>query len=120
MDGLYNSDSLCFVLSKTDLEFDVADYIKQSQELAESTAKDSRMVWSLKGDISELKRQIDLTRKQNDKNKKRAKRLSKEIQDVNSRLDAISSSSSNLSQKRKRTFDDREAGELVVTLQSVS
>jgi predicted nucleic acid-binding Zn-ribbon protein len=111
MDGLYNSDSLCFVLSKTDLEFDVADYIKQSPELAESTAEDSRKLRAHKGNVSELKRQIDSTRKQSNESMKRAKKLSKEIQDVNLRLEAISNSSGNLCQKRKRTVNDRDASE---------
>jgi chromosome segregation ATPase len=120
LDGLYNSDSLCFVLSQTDKDFNTGDYIKQTPDLAESAAADSRQMETFKDKIAELKRQTKDTTRKRGENKKHAKELSKEIQDVKSRLNTLSNSSGNLSQNRKRGSNDREAGELINILCFVS
>jgi hypothetical protein len=111
LDSLYNSDSLCFVLSQTDTEFEYKNYIKQTPVLTESTAEDLKEIWRLVGDIGALERQRDHTRKKHNEKKKLAKKLSKETVDIKSRLDALSNSAGNLSHNRKRTANETEAGE---------
>jgi predicted nucleic acid-binding Zn-ribbon protein len=111
LDGLYNSDSLCFVLSQTDKEFNYKNYIKQTPVLNESTVEDSKEIRRLMGDIGALKRQRDNTKKKYNEKKKLAKKLSKETVDIKSRLDALSNSAGNLSHNRKRTANETEAGE---------
>jgi len=111
LDSLYNSDSLCFVLSQTDTEFEYKNYIKQTPVLAESTVEDSKEIRRLMDDIGALKRQRDNTKKKHNEKKKLAKKLSKETVDIKSRLDALSNSAGNLSHNRKRTANETEAGE---------
>ena len=111
LDGLYNSDSLCFVLSQTDKEFNYKNYIKQTPVLNESTVEDSKEIRRLMGDIGALKRQRDNTKKKYNEKKKLAKKLSKETVDIKSRLDALSNSAGNLPHNRKRTANETEAGE---------
>jgi chromosome segregation ATPase len=111
MDGLYNSDSLCFVLSQTDKKFPYQNYIKQTPVLTESTAEDSKEIRRLEGDIGALKRQRSNTKEKYNEKKKLAKKLSKDTVDIKSRLDALSNSAGNLSRNRKRTANETEAGE---------
>jgi septal ring factor EnvC (AmiA/AmiB activator) len=116
LDGLYNPDSLCFVLSQTDQAFNVMDYIKQTPVLDESTAADISQIQTFNGKISELKREKDKTKNKDAQNKQRAKNLSKDIADINSQLAKLSNGSDNLSQNRKRVVNDRETGQYTIRL----
>lgn len=116
LDGLYNPDSLCFVLSQTDQEFNVTDYIKQTPVLDDSTAADMSQIQTFNGKIAELKREKDKARKKHAEEYKRAKNLSKDIADIKSQLAKLSNSSGNLPSSRKRIVNDREAGLYTIRL----
>ncbi|KAE9365442.1 hypothetical protein N431DRAFT_549648 [Stipitochalara longipes BDJ] len=109
LDGLYNAESLCFVLSQTDREFDYAQYAKQYPDLGKEVAVDQKLAWKLKGEIADLQRERDLAAKAHRKNEKHVKELSAEIKKLNSRLSALSSTSCPLSSTRKRGANDDEA-----------
>jgi septal ring factor EnvC (AmiA/AmiB activator) len=110
LDGLYNSDSLCFVLSKTDRSFDYAQYAKQYPELGDMVSPDIKKAWKLKGDISGLERQHGSLVKSHKKNKKAMTELSANIKNLTSRLKALSSPSTPFASARKRTLSDTEEG----------
>jgi chromosome segregation ATPase len=116
LDGLYNPDSLCFVLSQIDQEFNVMDYIKQTPVLDESTAADMGQIQTFNGKMAELKREKDKTKKKHAEEYKRAKNLSKDIADIKSQLAKLSNSSGNLSSSRKRIVNDRKAGQYTIRL----
>ena len=108
LDGLYNADSLCFVLSQTDREFDYAQYAKQYPDVGKHVSEDQKLAWQYRGDIVELKRERDSAEKAHRKNEKRVKELSNEIKKLNSRLNAFSSTSSTLQLTRKRGANEDE------------
>jgi septal ring factor EnvC (AmiA/AmiB activator) len=110
LDGLYNSDSLCFVLSKTDRSFDYAQYAKQYPELGDMVSPDIKKAWKLKGDISGLERQNAAVGKSYKKNKKAMAELSANIKNLTSRLKALSCASTPFLSTRKRTLSNTEEG----------
>jgi hypothetical protein len=116
LDGLYNSNSLCFVLSKTDQAFDYSQYAKQYPDLGGAVALDMKEKWTLNGQKSEREREQTSVDKSRAKNKKKMKELFMEIKSMTSRLKALSTPPGapiSITPTRKRSANDIDGGKLL-------
>lgn len=82
MDGLYNQESLCFILSQTDRDFDKHKYIKDNPELSAPTSEDRQAVASDQRLCRELEAEVKLLEININKSNKEIKQLSDAIQNI--------------------------------------
>lgn len=86
LDGLYNQESLCFILSQTDRDFDKTSknggYIEDHPELQEKCFDDAQQVSTDKRKTLDLERQTRELAASIAKSKKTARGLLDEIEDI--------------------------------------
>ena len=111
LDGLFNADSLCFVLSQCDRDFDVPDYIKQHPNLKDSCSAELRDAWTTKGRLDELRRNLRMTDISRVKTEKLKRDLNREIELLRRRLSEYSKPAGSVGQKRKLSVDEDKSGE---------
>ncbi|KAK0105169.1 hypothetical protein ONS95_004433 [Cadophora gregata] len=109
LDGLYNAESLCFVLSQTDRDFDIMEYLKGHPVLKAACADDHRKVLDL---VVSLKARLEEDRvaKANDlENRKRVKQFSIKSKKLKAQLGITDIASPSSGRNWKRSAEDTDS-----------
>jgi hypothetical protein len=82
MDGMYDSDHLCFVLSQCDRDYDIPNYRKQNRALEVDLAPELKKLRDMKGKLVERKKQWETAHESYDENISKAKFFEDEIKEL--------------------------------------
>ncbi|KAE8443183.1 hypothetical protein EG329_002282 [Mollisiaceae sp. DMI_Dod_QoI] len=108
LDGLYNSESLCFILSQTDRDFDILEYTQGYPELTKKYAEDYKSMQSFTSRLGEVEREQRAAAAVDRANKKQARDLGIQMQQLRQSL-GMPSRGIPMPQNRKRGAEDTDS-----------
>ncbi|KAH7390044.1 hypothetical protein BKA64DRAFT_757002 [Cadophora sp. MPI-SDFR-AT-0126] len=114
LDGLYNAESLCFVLSQTDREFDIIEYLNSHPALKEHCAADHQKVLDLVISLKNRLKEEGAAKLVDSTNRKRVREFSTRSKDLKAQLGIASNALPPPGRNVKRSASDIDSASNVI------
>jgi hypothetical protein len=117
LDGLFSSDKLCFILTQTDLIFNLQLYIRDHPSLAALCQPNQDAISQRNSEIAAIKSEEAVIRTRRASNSKEAKALSTQLTKLKNQFDSLFGETGHTDLKRKRLTDNCDKGECLYFIQ---
>lgn len=114
MDGIYNADSLCFVLSNRDRDFNTALYLNRNPDVQDTVSNHTEKLSEKKDRLAVLSSQRESVFKAFNQTSSHMMKLQDETLKLKSQQESYTSSSNSLLSVRKRGAGDADNGMFIL------